>query len=76
MLRALRSGEIDVSLGVYGLPEDFQGLTVEQLGSYPLRVATSKKHRFARLREVSIGEVAKEPIIGLSRESYRWFRSV
>ena len=76
MLRALRRGEIDVSLGVHGLPEEFQGLTTEELGSYPVRVASSKKHRFARLREVSIGEVAKEPIIGLSRESYRWYHAL
>jgi len=73
MVRALHLGEIDVSLMVYGLPEDFQGLTVEELCTYPLRVATSKKHRFARLREVPIAEVAKEPIIALSREKFRWY---
>jgi hypothetical protein len=52
MPRALRSGDLDVSLLVYGLPEDFQGLAVKELGAYPLRVAAHKKHRFAWLREV------------------------
>lgn len=73
MLRALRSGDIDVFLAVYGLPEDFQGLTVEELGEYPLRVAAHRKHRFARLREVPMREVAEQPIISLSREGHRWY---
>lgn len=76
MLRALHSGDIDVSILSYGVPEDFQGLTVEELASYPLRVAASKRHRFARLREVPIAEVAKEPIIALSREGFRWYHVV
>jgi DNA-binding transcriptional LysR family regulator len=70
MLRALRSGDLDVSLTVYIEPTDFQGLTVEELGTYPLRVATHKKHRFARLREVPMSEVAKQPILAFSREEY------
>jgi DNA-binding transcriptional LysR family regulator len=51
-------------------PTDFQGLTVEELGTYPLRVATHKKHRFARLREVPMSEVAKQPILAFSGEEY------
>ena len=70
MLRALRSGDLDVSLTVYIEPTDFQGLTVEELDTYPLRVATHKKHRFARLREVPMSEVAKQPILAFSREEY------
>ena len=63
MLRALRSGDLDVSLLVYGLPEDFQGLSVKELGAYQLRVAAPKKHRFARLRDVPMSEVADQQII-------------
>jgi DNA-binding transcriptional LysR family regulator len=76
MLRALRSGKIDVSLMSYGIPEDFQGLTVEELASYPLRVATSRQHRFARLREIPMEEVAREPIIALSRRGHRWYHAL
>jgi DNA-binding transcriptional LysR family regulator len=61
--RALRSGELDVSLSVYGSPEDFRGLSVEPLGTYPVRVAVHKAHRFARLREVPMTELAKETIL-------------
>lgn len=62
--RALRSGELDVSLAAYGSPEDFQGLSVELLGTYPVRVAVHKTHRFVRLREVPMAELAKETILG------------
>jgi LysR family transcriptional regulator, benzoate and cis,cis-muconate-responsive activator of ben and cat genes len=62
--RALRSGEVDVSFAVYGSPEDFHGLSVEPVGTYPLRVAVHKTHRFARLREVPMTELAKQTILG------------
>jgi DNA-binding transcriptional LysR family regulator len=76
MLRALSSGGIDVALMPYGLAEDFEGLAVEELVAYPLRVATSKQHRFARLREVPLAEVAKEPIILLSHDDFTWYDSL
>jgi DNA-binding transcriptional LysR family regulator len=70
MLRALRSGDLDVSLTVCIEPTDFEGLSVEELGTYPLRVAAHKKHRFARLREVPMSEVARQPIIAFCREEF------
>jgi DNA-binding transcriptional LysR family regulator len=70
MQRALRSGDLDVSLTVYIEPTDFEGLSVEELGTYPLGVAAHKKHRFARLREVPMSEVAKQPILAFCREEY------
>ena len=62
--RALHSGELDVSVSAYGSPKDFQGLSVEPLGTYPVRVAVHKTHRFAHLREVPMTELAKETILG------------
>lgn len=76
MIRALRSGDIDVSLMADGLQEDFGELTVEEICTYPLRVATSKKHRFARVRVVPIADVAKEPIIALTWKGFRWYRTM
>ncbi len=73
MIRALRKGEIDVSLMADGLSEDLEGLTIAEICSYPLCVAVSKKHRFAQRRVVLIEEVAKEPIISLSRQGFRWY---
>jgi DNA-binding transcriptional LysR family regulator len=70
MLRGLRSGGLDVALLRYVSPENFQGLSVEELGTYPFRVASHKKHRFARLRAVPMSEVAKQPIVAFSRQQY------
>ena len=71
--RALRAGELDVSVSAYGSSEyfrgedfqgeDFRGLSVEPLGTYPVRVAVHKEHRFARLREVPMSELAKQTIL-------------
>jgi len=76
MIRALRRGEIDVSLMADGLSEDLEGLTIVEICSYPLCVAVSKKHRFAQRRVVSIEELAKEPIISLSRRGFRWYNTL
>lgn len=73
MVRALRSGKIDVSLMADGLSEDLEGLNVTELCTYPLRVAVPRSHRFARMRAVQISDVAKEPIISLSREGFKWY---
>jgi DNA-binding transcriptional LysR family regulator len=70
LLRGLRSGGLDVALLRYVSPEDFRGLSVEELGTYPFRVASHKKHRFARLRAVPMTEVARQPIIAFSRQEY------
>ncbi len=76
MVRALRRGEIDVSLMADGLSEDLEGLIVAEICSYPLCVAVSKKHRFAQRRVVPIEELAKEPIISLSRRGFRWYNAL
>ncbi|HZS39990.1 MAG TPA: LysR family transcriptional regulator [Polyangia bacterium] len=70
ILRGLRSRTLDVAVAVPLSPRDFDGLTVENLGAWPIGVAVSSKHRFARLREVRLGDVAREPIVGRSRNEY------
>jgi LysR family transcriptional regulator, benzoate and cis,cis-muconate-responsive activator of ben and cat genes len=70
MLRGLRERTLDVALTVAISPRDFEGLAVEPLGAYPICVAVSKKHRFARLREVPLSALAREPLVGRSRSEY------
>lgn len=76
MIHALRKGEIDVAIMADGLSEDLEGLMIAELCTYQLCVAASKKHRFARRRTVQIEEVAKEPIISLSRRGFRWYNAL
>lgn len=73
MVRALHCGDVDVGFALYELSEDFQGLIVQEISSTPLRVAVNRKHRFARLKQVFIGDVAKEQIIALTRANHRWY---
>jgi DNA-binding transcriptional LysR family regulator len=70
ILRGLRDRTLDVALTVAISPRDFDGLVVEHLDAYPLCVATSTKHRFARLREVPLSDLAFEPLVGRSRKEY------
>lgn len=43
---------------------------VKVIGPPGGRVAAHKKHRFARLREVPVSEVARQPILAFSRDEY------
>src|SRR5258706_3205491 len=70
ILRGLRDSRLDVALVVPISPRDFEGLTVENFGAYPSGVAMSRKHRFARLREVPLSDLAHEPIVERSRIEY------
>jgi DNA-binding transcriptional LysR family regulator len=70
ILRGLRDGSLDVALIVPISPRDFKGLAVESFGAYPVGVVMSRQHRFARLREVPLGDLAREPIVGRSRIEY------
>jgi DNA-binding transcriptional LysR family regulator len=57
---AVRSGEVDVAIGPgHGPP----GVTSIPLESYPLVLACSTRHRFARRRSVSIAALADESLI-------------
>jgi LysR family transcriptional regulator, benzoate and cis,cis-muconate-responsive activator of ben and cat genes len=68
MARGLQERTLDAALIVSISPQEFAGFAIKDLGSYPVRVAFNKKHRFARLREVPLSDLAKEPIITLSRK--------
>ena len=70
ILRGLHDRTLDVALVVPISPRDFDGFVVENFVSYPIGVVMSTKHPFARLREVSLGDIANEPIIGRCRIEY------
>jgi DNA-binding transcriptional LysR family regulator len=70
MLRGLRERTLDVALIVsLGLPE-FAGLTVEEIATYPIRVAMHSKHRFTHLRRVRLRDIANESLVTFSRDGY------
>jgi len=70
MLDGLRNRTLDAALIVSIAPHDFVGLAVEELGCYPVRIAMHRKHRFVRLRDVPMRQIAKEPLVTYSRKEY------
>jgi len=70
LLDGLRERTLDAALIVSIAPREFAGLTVEELGRYPVRVAMHRKHRFVQLREVPMRQIAKEPLVTYSRKEY------
>ena len=75
IVHGLQSGSLDIALTVGGEPEKSQGLCCEKVGSYGIQVATHRRHRFARLKEVPLREVAREPVIALCRNNFPWYSS-
>lgn len=70
MLAQLRAGKLDIAL-LPRLPEkNLRGLHLDELARYASCVAVSPRHAFARLKEVSLDKVIKEPLIVYSRAEY------
>jgi DNA-binding transcriptional LysR family regulator len=63
----LHDGTLDVALAVTVSPSEFDGLTLEHLRTYGIRVAVHPLHRFARSRRVPLTEIVKEPLVAFSR---------
>ncbi len=70
MLRALREHELDVALTVSLSPRDFDGLAFEKLGAHEINVAFHQKHKFGLVNEVSLREIADQPIVTFTREEH------
>jgi LysR family transcriptional regulator, benzoate and cis,cis-muconate-responsive activator of ben and cat genes len=70
MLTQLRSGKLQVALMVRLDRKTLRGLDFRELASYPIRVAVAPKHPFAKLKSVTLAQIAREPIIAYSREDY------
>ncbi len=70
MLTQLRSGKLSVALMVRLEQKMLNGLDFQELTRYPMRVAVAPKHPLAKLKAISLAQLAREPIIAYSREDY------
>jgi LysR family transcriptional regulator, benzoate and cis,cis-muconate-responsive activator of ben and cat genes len=70
MLRGLQERTLDVALIVSLARPELAGLVVEQIATYPGRVAMHSKHRFARLERVRLQDIAGESLVTFSRDEY------
>jgi len=70
MLARLRDGAIQLALLVQPTPAMLRGLIFEEIARYPMCLAVPTDHPLARLRSVSVKQVAGQPLIGYSRAGY------
>ncbi len=70
LIDGLRDGRLELALMPRGAGSQSVGLEFETLRSYPICVAVAPKHRFARLKTITLEMVAAEPMIGFNRKDY------
>lgn len=70
MLAGLRAGKLEVALMVHPPRKMLRGLHFLELARYPLCAALAPKHPLAKSKEVSLEQLADEPMIGYSRKDY------
>lgn len=69
MLSGLESCALDVALSV-GEHRPTRGLTWEPLVRAPWRLAVSRNHPLAKRSQVTLAEVAREPLVGFCQRDY------
>ena len=70
MLGRLRARKMDVALTIRPCPKQSRGLRFQALAQYPICVAVTHKHPFARLRSVSPAQAARENFVAYTRVDY------
>jgi DNA-binding transcriptional LysR family regulator len=66
----LRNATLELAIMVKPIGEQAAGIEFELLRTYPLCVAVTPAHPFARLKSVPLEKVAAEPLIGLCRRDF------
>lgn len=70
MLRDLRDGRLDLCLMVRQSKRGWRGINFESLRKYPMCVAVSLRHPFAKLKHLALPQVAGEPLLAYSQADY------
>src|SRR2546427_3401222 len=73
LIAGLRNATLELAIMVQPTGEQTAGIEFELLRTYPLCVALTAAHPFARLKSVALEQVAAEPLIGLRRKDYSEF---
>ena len=74
LIAGLHNGTLELAITVQPIGEQSAGIEFEVLRTYPLGVAMSATHPFARLKSVPLKKLAAEPIVGLRGKDYPEFR--
>jgi DNA-binding transcriptional LysR family regulator len=70
LIAGLRNGTLELAVTVRPTGDQTAGIEFEVLRTYPLYVALTAAHPFARLKSITLEQVAAEPLIGFSRKGY------
>jgi LysR family transcriptional regulator, benzoate and cis,cis-muconate-responsive activator of ben and cat genes len=70
LITGLRNATQELAIMIQPFGEQAAGIEFELLRTYPLCVAVTPAHPFARLKSVRLEKVAAEPLIGLRRRDF------
>lgn len=70
MLEQLGTRKLQVALTVRPPPKLLRGLSFVELARYAMVVAVAPSHPLAKLKAITLQQVAPEPLIGLNRKDY------
>jgi len=70
MLSQLRGGKLHLALTVQPQKKWLRDLNFKLLAKYSMSVAVAPKHPLAKLKSVTLAQLANEPLIGYSRAEY------
>lgn len=71
LIAGLRNAALELALVVQPTGLQLAGIEFESLHTYPLCVAVTAAHPFARLKSVALEKAVAEPVISLGRQDYR-----
>ena len=70
LIAGLRNGTLELAIMVEPTGEQTADIEFELLRTYPLCVAMTVAHPFARLKSITLEKLATEPLVVLSRKDY------
>src|ERR1700693_3145356 len=70
LISGLQDGTLELAIMVPPAGDQTTGIQFEVLRTYPLCVAMTARHPFARMKSITLQKLAAEPLIGLRRKDY------
>jgi len=70
LIAGLRKGTLELAVTVQPTGDQTAGIEFEVLRTYPLYVALTAAHPFARLKSITLEELAAEPLVAFRRKDY------
>jgi DNA-binding transcriptional LysR family regulator len=70
LIAGLQNAMLELAVMVQPIGEQTAGIEFELLRTYPLCVAMTATHPFARLKSITLEKLAAEPLVGLRRKDY------